>query len=95
MAEFDVIVCSSDTTAQGAIMQAESQGMRVPKDIAVMGFGNLDFAASNRPSITTVSVDRSGMGQRAAALLADRIENIERDASIIDLGFHLIERDSA
>lgn len=95
MAEFDVIVCSSDTLAQGAIMQAESQGMRVPKDIAVMGFGDLDFAASNRPSITTVSVDRSGMGQRAAALLADRIENIERDASIIDLGFHLIERDSA
>ena len=37
--EFDVIVCSSDTLAQGAIMEAESRGLRVPQDLAVIGFG--------------------------------------------------------
>nr|VUD34519.1 transcriptional regulator [Raoultella sp. NCTC 9187] len=93
--EFDIIVCSSDTLAQGAIMEAESRGLRVPKDLAVMGFGDLDFAASNRPAITTVSVDRQAIGERAATLLADRIEGVGEGESIIDLGYHLLERESA
>ena len=93
--EFDVIVCSSDTLAQGAIMEAESRGLRVPQELAVIGFGDLDFAASNRPAITTVSVDRRAIGQRAASLLADRIEQIPREDDIIDVGFHLVERESA
>ncbi|MDI5829646.1 substrate-binding domain-containing protein, partial [Salmonella enterica subsp. enterica serovar Kentucky] len=36
---FDVIVCSSDTLAQGAMMEAESRGLRIPHDLAVIGFG--------------------------------------------------------
>ncbi len=92
---FDVIVCSSDTLAQGAMMEAESRGLRIPHDLAVIGFGDLDFAASNRPSITTVSVDRRAIGQRAATLLADRIEQKPCAEAIVDIGFHLIERESA
>ncbi|HDX8903035.1 TPA: LacI family DNA-binding transcriptional regulator [Klebsiella michiganensis] len=93
--EFDVIVCSSDTLAQGAIMEAESRGLRVPQDLAVIGFGDLDFAASNRPAITTVSVDRHAIGEQAATLLADRIEGGEEREAIIDIGFHLVARESA
>ncbi|BCU48635.1 hypothetical protein CIAM_21560 [Citrobacter amalonaticus] len=63
--------------------------------MAVIGFGNLDFAASNRPSTTTVSVDRRAIGQRAATLLANRIEQAAVEEAIIDIGFHLIERESA
>lgn len=92
--EFDVIVCSSDTLAQGAIMQAESCNLRIPQDLAVIGFGDLDFAASNRPSLTTVSVDRHAIGLRAATLLANRVEGVSGDEAIIDIGFHLIERES-
>ncbi len=93
--DYDVIVCSSDTLAQGAIMEAESRGMSVPGHLAVIGFGDLDFAASNRPAITTISVDRRAIGCRAATLLADRIEGVEQQESIVDIGFHLIERESA
>ncbi len=73
-------------------MEAESRGLRIPHDLAVIGFGDLDFAASNRPSITTVSVDRRAIGQRAATLLADRIEQKPCAEAIVDIGFHLIER---
>lgn len=93
--ECDVVVCSSDTLAQGAIMEAESQGLKICADLAVMGFGDLDFAASNRPSITTVNIDRRGIGHRAATLLADKVEGIGGDESIIDVGFKLIDRESA
>jgi LacI family gluconate utilization system Gnt-I transcriptional repressor len=41
----------------------------VPQDLAVIGFGDLDFAASNRPAITTVSVDRHAIGEQAARCL--------------------------
>lgn len=91
----DVIICSSDTLAQGAIMEAEVRGMKVPEDVAVIGFGDLDFAAWNRPSITTVGIDRRGMGERAAAMLAERIAGEPCKTPVMDLGFRLFERDSA
>ncbi|STS91003.1 transcriptional regulator [Klebsiella variicola] len=56
----------------------------------MIGFGDLDFAASNRPAITTVSVDRHAIGERAATLLADRIEGGEDSGVIIDIGFQLV-----
>lgn len=94
--EHDVVICSSDTLAQGAIMEAENQGLNVPNDIAVIGFGDLDFAADNKPAITTVNVDRVAIGEQAACLLADAIENQDSGVNpIIDIGFHLIERSSA
>lgn len=95
LGESDVIVCSSDTLAQGAIVEAQARGMRVPQDLAVIGFGDLDFAAGNNPAITTVSVDRKIIGQRAATLLMERIEGERSGEEIVDIGFHFIERESA
>ncbi|WP_313625364.1 LacI family DNA-binding transcriptional regulator [Kosakonia sp.] len=95
LGESDVIVCSSDTLAQGAIVEAQARGMRVPQDLAVIGFGDLDFAAGNNPAITTVSVDRKIIGQRAAILLMERIEGARSGEEIVDIGFHFIERESA
>lgn len=95
LGESDVVVCSSDTLAQGAIVEAQARGLRVPQDVAVIGFGDLDFAAGNNPAITTVSVDRQIIGQRAATLLMERIEGINSGDEIVDIGFHFIERESA
>lgn len=91
----DAIVCSSDTLAQGAIMEAMAQGVAVPQQLAVMGFGDLAFAAHNVPSISTLGVDSWKMGKEAATLLADKIEGKSTESPIIDIGFTLIERDSA
>nr|WP_192459404.1 LacI family DNA-binding transcriptional regulator [Musicola keenii] len=93
--EFDVLVCSSDTLAQGAIMEAEYHGLRVPGDLAVIGFGDLDFAADNKPAITTVRVDRWQIGKEAATLLADKLAGENIDTPIRDIGFSLVERESA
>ncbi len=41
----EVVVCSSDTLAQGVLAEAASRGVRVPDDLAVMGFGDLSCAA--------------------------------------------------
>lgn len=94
-APFDAVICSSDTLAQGAIMEATARGLAVPQDIAVMGFGDLAFAAHNVPPITTVGVDRWKVGKDAATMLADKIEGKSVDNPVVDIGFTLIERESA
>jgi LacI family gluconate utilization system Gnt-I transcriptional repressor len=92
--DIDVLVCSSDTLAQGALMEAQARGINVPKNLAVIGFGDLDFAAANYPSISTVRVDRHRMGQLAAEQLLNRLNGEPVEQPIIDLGFEMVPRDS-
>lgn len=65
----DAVMCVSDMSAFGAIMECQRRGLRVPEDIAVAGFGNFEISAISRPAITTVSVDAYGIGARTAELL--------------------------
>ena len=58
------VMCVSDMSAFGAIMECQRRGLSVPRDIAVAGFGNFEIAACCNPAITTVSVDAYGIGQR-------------------------------
>lgn len=94
-AGLDAVICSSDTLAQGAILEAQAQGLTVPGDVAVMGFGDLDFASCLLPAITTVAIDRARLGHEAATLLADRIAGLPSGEPVRDLGFSLCQRDSA
>lgn len=91
----DAVICSSDTLAQGAILEAQSQGLSIPDDIAVMGFGDLDFASSTLPPLTTIAIDRWRAGKLAAAMLTDKIAGRWPDESVVDLGFSLQIRNSA
>ncbi|MEI2264798.1 LacI family DNA-binding transcriptional regulator [Erwinia sp. CGal63] len=91
----DAVICSSDTLAQGAMLEAQSQGLTVPDDIAIMGFGDLDFAASTLPPLTTLAIDRWQTGKLAAAMLTDKIAGLPPADAIVDLGFSLVLRGSA
>ncbi len=90
----DVLVCSSDTLAQGALMEAQARGINIPKQLAVIGFGDLDFAAANYPAITTVRIDRHRMGQLAAEQLLTRLQNQAVSEPVMDMGFEMVPRDS-
>lgn len=90
----DAVACSSDPLAQGAIAEAQDRGRRIPGDIAVMGFGNLDFAAHTTPALTTVGIDRARIGRLAAEALLARMAGRESPGKIVDVGFELLERAS-
>ncbi|OXI53972.1 LacI family transcriptional regulator [Burkholderia sp. AU27893] len=95
----DAVMCVSDMSAFGAIMECHRRGLSVPEDIAVAGFGNFEVAACCHPAITTVSVDAYGIGLRTGeALLAalqarDSGEPVESQSIRID--YTIVARESA
>ncbi|MEJ8475361.1 LacI family DNA-binding transcriptional regulator [Roseibium algae] len=90
-----VIFCSSDILAHGVVIEAQARGLRVPEDIAVIGFGDQDFAAHTHPAITTVRVDREALGRAAADALVQRFAGIDLTAPLIDIGFEIQDRASS
>jgi LacI family transcriptional regulator, gluconate utilization system Gnt-I transcriptional repressor len=88
------IYCSSDQLAQGVIVEAQVQGLRIPDDLAVCGFGDADFAAHMQPSLTTVHVDGIAIGQLAAQLIIERCRGQTVAQRVIDVGFRIVERQS-
>ncbi|MGO4158397.1 LacI family DNA-binding transcriptional regulator [Cupriavidus sp. YAF13] len=94
-AQPDVVFCSSDTLAQGALSEARARGLTVPEQLAVMGFGDLNFAAHTYPALSTVRIDGPAIGRTAAECLLARIDGREVGERIIDLGFEVIQRESA
>lgn len=93
--ETDAVFCSSDLLAMGVMTEARVRGIAVPDQLAVLGFGDLDFAADMHPALSTVRIDGTTIGRRAAQFIVDRAEGRSVVERIVDIGFSIIERDSA
>ena len=91
----DAVYCSTDLVAMGVLIEAQARRIVVPDQLAVVGFGNNDFAVDAEPALTSVDVDPVGVGRTAASLLLDRLAGHPVAAPVIDSGFRIIERDSA
>ena len=68
------VLCMNDILAYGALLAASELGLDVPGDLSVIGFDDLDFAASLSPSLTTVRIPADAIGGTAAAYLIDSLE---------------------
>jgi LacI family gluconate utilization system Gnt-I transcriptional repressor len=70
----DAIFYGSDVTASAALVAAANQGLRVPYDIAIAGYGDLDFAGHLNPSLTTIRLSDYDMGYAAGRMLLRRLD---------------------
>lgn len=86
------VFCSSDASALGVLAEAQTRGIRVPQDLAIVGFGDGPYAADTVPGLTSVRVNGSEIGTLAARFLIQRAQAQEVDTSILDVGFSIIER---
>lgn len=93
--EVDAVFCSSDMLALGVLVEAAARGIAVPQQLAVVGFGDLGFAADTQPALSTVRIDGTGIGQRAARFIVDRADGRTVGEKIVDVGFRVIERGSS
>lgn len=66
------IVCGNDVLAMGAIVECRSAGIKLPEQISIVGFDDLEFAAHLDPPLTTMQVPAVEMGERAADYLLER-----------------------
>ncbi|MDZ7633848.1 MAG: LacI family DNA-binding transcriptional regulator [Bacteroidales bacterium] len=71
----DAFFAVNDLTAAQALMIIKRHGLKIPEDIAVVGFTNSQIATLTDPGLTSVDQKGYEMGQVAARLLMDRIEN--------------------
>ena len=90
-----VIFCSSDQFAQGILVEAKARGLAVPQDVAVIGFGDQEFAPHTDPPLTSVRVDRERLGSAAADALLTRFEKKPIAGAVTDIGFRIIERETS
>lgn len=78
---FTALFAYNDISAIGAIRAFQEGGLQVPKDISVVGFDDIPWAAFNTPSLTTVRQPLAKMGQIAAKVLVQMIEHKREEKS--------------
>lgn len=91
----DAVFCSSDLLALGVLTEARVQGVGVPDRLAVVGFGDLAFAADLAPALSSVRIKGDAIGRQAARFIVDRVEGREVPERVIDIGFEIVERQSS
>lgn len=85
----------NDLIAVGAMRALKAKGYRIPDDIAIVGFDNIEFSNIVEPSLTTIHVPKKEMGQMAAERLFHLIEKKGTTPVKIEIATRLVKRHSA
>jgi len=90
------VFCASDQLAMGFIAELSRHNFRVPQDVSVMGFDDIDLAEQFIPPLTSIRQDRLLIGETAAKMLMERIENpsVQPDDHAAVLPVSLVPRES-
>ncbi|NUT45332.1 MAG: substrate-binding domain-containing protein [Thermoactinospora sp.] len=92
----DAVLCANDLMAIGALDTAEARGLRVPDDLAVMGFDDIEAAGLVSPGLTTMANPAREIGQASATRLLERLEGrLAEPYSEIVIPARLVRRRSA
>jgi LacI family gluconate utilization system Gnt-I transcriptional repressor len=94
--DMTAVFAGNDNLALGAMFECHRRGIRVPDDVSIVGFNDLEFSATAYPALTTVATPRHEMGRRSAEIILEIVRGSgERPSDRrIDLGFELIVRES-
>lgn len=90
----DAFFTCSDLFAAATINAAQSLGFRVPEDLSVIGFDNIETSRMTHPAITTIAQPGFQMGQQACSILVEKVLNPGLADRHILLNTELVIRDS-
>jgi len=93
----DAVYAAGDFAALGALQVMQEEGVKVPGDIALVGFSDEPFTSYTTPSISTVNQNSKQIGQLAAKAFLNRMKNLEKESpiNIVNLKPELIIRASS
>ncbi|MBK8026667.1 MAG: LacI family DNA-binding transcriptional regulator [Chloroflexi bacterium] len=90
------IYAINDLMAIGLVLTLQESGVRIPDDVAVLGFDDIPEARIVRPMLTTIAQDPREMGRSLVTALFERMDSVEElPRRIIEAKSHLVVRDSA
>lgn len=91
----DAVFCCNDLLALGAMYEARCRGLRVPEDVALVGFDDVEDGRYSNPTLTTISPDKVGIARTAVRLLVDRLRGEHTEDAQVLADFELVVRESA
>ncbi len=91
----DAVFCVNDQLALGAMRAAWDLGVRVPQDLAVVGFDDIEDGRWSRPSLTTIAPDKQRLAASAVALLLHLVAGGGGAARSITTPYELVVRESS
>lgn len=89
------VFCANDEMAIGAMQAARETGLKLPKELSVIGFDDIEIAEYAHPTLSTVHQPREQMGEQAMRLMLDILDKRAHIGSRIVLSHELIPRDSS
>lgn len=84
----------NDIMALGAMKAMQEEGIKIPKQVSVIGFDDIPFSSLSNPNLTTMKVYTDEMGRLAIKRLCEKIENEDEVSLKIEIDTKLIERNS-
>lgn len=88
------IFCANDVTAIGAMRAFKENGLRIPKDISIIGIDDIETAQYMSPMLTTIHIPLEELGKIAAQTLINRIQRKHKLPMKISLPFYIAKRES-
>lgn len=92
--DLDAVFCNNDDLALGALFGCQKTGVRVPEELGISGFNDLEMMEAACPPLTSVRTDRYGIGKNAVEMIRMVLDGETPAQKIVDLGFELQARKS-
>lgn len=88
------VFAASDRMAIGVLDCCLDKGLKVPEDISIIGFDDIELATVVRPKLSTVRIDHSKLGEKSVELLLNKIRNEKENESFYEADFEIVERET-
>ena len=92
--QVDAIFFGNDDLAHGALLEAMRSGIKIPEQVAVLGFNDLPSSAHMVPRLSSISTPREAIGRRAAEQMLTLMAGNAVAEPVVDMGFELKVRES-
>ncbi len=91
----DAVFCFNDALAIGLLQGLHQHGIRVPDDIAVVGWDDIEFAAFTTPTLTTIAPDKAEIARLAVEHLLGQLDGVPLQSTEVTAGHCLVVRESS
>lgn len=88
------VFCFNDTMALGLMSRLQQKGVRVPDDMSVIGYDNIELAEYFSPPLTTIHQPKRRVGKNAFEILLERIKDKEHERRVFEMHPEIVERDT-